>query len=375
MSYIDITPVDSLFFRDSSPFNAGEVGQMEVASLFPPYADTVVGALRAALARAQGWQSGKWGADITKLLGCYDDLGPLGYRGPYLLRHKELLLPAPRHLLLARHKADESISRFSFLSPSEKILETDIGAVQLPERRISQQKHEQKHESNFKVAEDAYLSCQGMQAVLAGDSPAASDFFSHKELWSSETRAGIARDNIKSVVREGQFYQSSHTRLHNGVSLCMEITDYAEAIPSLATLGGESRMVSLKKLEVAPNFPTADIQVKDGVIHYTVTLLTPTKLVDNSWHDPALKEKTLADLPGSIISACVGKPKLIGGWDSVKKEPKKLEPYLPAGSIFFMKARAEDKDTLSSKHLSHIGERQDWGYGQILIGNYPHKNF
>ncbi|MEW6637748.1 MAG: type III-B CRISPR module-associated Cmr3 family protein, partial [Actinomycetota bacterium] len=51
MNYYRLEPLDTLFFGDGSPFNAGETGQMEVEGTFPPSPTTVVGALRAAFAR------------------------------------------------------------------------------------------------------------------------------------------------------------------------------------------------------------------------------------------------------------------------------------------------------------------------------------
>ena len=50
-----LTPIDAWFFRDGRPYNQGESGQTDVRSLFPPFAPTVVGTLRAALAVGQGW--------------------------------------------------------------------------------------------------------------------------------------------------------------------------------------------------------------------------------------------------------------------------------------------------------------------------------
>lgn len=416
MSYLKITPIDSLFFRDGSPFNAGEAGQMEVASVFPPNADTVVGALRAAFARAKGWQKGKWSKDIIALLGDGETLHPLNYAGPYLLAEHRclytilakryakaakdtrksaagqvnvtitipsrydtrdtnipMLFPMPLHLLAAQD-TENNTRLLTLLEPDSEARETDIGTVNLPKNMHARADDK---DINFKPLDSAYLTNDGMKAILEGSTPKDYDMFYAVELWASDTRAGIARDNFTSVVREGQFYQSSHTRLRDGVSLAMKIEGYNGTIPKLATLGGESRMVSLEKLEAAPCLPKTEIQVQNDTIRYTVILLTPTKLADNNWCNPALEKKKLADLPGTIISACVGKPTLIGGWDSVKKEPKVLEPYLPAGSIFFMEAKTQDtaalKTALEKNHLSHIGQRTAWGYGQILIGNYPQR--
>ena len=46
----------------------------------------MVGALRAALARDQGWTSGPWGECHKQILGDGPDLAGLSFSGPFLLR-------------------------------------------------------------------------------------------------------------------------------------------------------------------------------------------------------------------------------------------------------------------------------------------------
>ena len=60
MNVVYFDPLDTLFFRDGRPYHQGELSQAGVASLFPPFPSTLVGAIRAACARALGWTSGNW---------------------------------------------------------------------------------------------------------------------------------------------------------------------------------------------------------------------------------------------------------------------------------------------------------------------------
>ena len=109
-----LSPVDSWFFRDGRPYNKGEANQTDVKSVFPPFAPTAVGVLRAAFGRSMGWSgSGDWPDEIKSKLGDGRDLGPLTFKGPYLVRSAgkdggqlETLFPAPLHLLGAgpRHR-------------------------------------------------------------------------------------------------------------------------------------------------------------------------------------------------------------------------------------------------------------------------------
>jgi len=106
-----ITPGDAWFFRDARPFNQADPAQMAVPSLYPPNPTTVVGLLRAALARACGWSGrGRWQGqipdDIARRLGDGDDLGGLRFSGPYVTTADGMpLFPAPT-LLFGRQEGE-----------------------------------------------------------------------------------------------------------------------------------------------------------------------------------------------------------------------------------------------------------------------------
>jgi len=349
--YYLFEPLDTLFFRDGSPFNAGETGQMEVLGTFPPSPTTVVGALRAAFARRLGWQYGDWSEDIKKKLGDGADLGPLRFSGPYVAKDGEPLFPVPLHLL-------RSGGDLAFLEPREAALSTDIGEAQLPE--IS------TRTKGLKPLEKAYLTRRGMEKALRGETPDPEDVFEASELWSSESRVGIQRDPDSRTTLEDALYQTTHVRLRKGVALAAGVEGYEGEAPGLLTLGGESRMANLKPCELSlPEAPS--LEPGGGSLRYTATLITPARIRDEGWRKPG---GALPGLPGRVVSACVGKPVLIGGWDTEKKKPLPLEPYLPPGSTWFMEAEAAEPDEVEEMHTRHIGDKREWGYGQILIGGW-----
>lgn len=354
MRYLRLTPLDTLFFRDGSPFSAGETGQMEVRGLFPPNATTVVGALRAAFARRLGWARGAWPAHIIAKLGDGEALHPLSFAGPYLDREGHSLFPAPLHLLKGqggeRH-AERAPASLALLGPKGEARETDIGRIRLLEPRDGSV-------SGLKPLEDAYLTLDAMQAVLAGEVPHPAGVIEANELWASEARIGIHRDDTTRTTKQNALYHATHVRLSPVVSLVMGVAGYDGEVPQLATMGGESRMVGLESVE---DFPLPAGPPPLG--RYTVSLLTPARFGDDGWRTPGGE---LPGLPGKIMAACVGKPLMIGGWDSEARAPKPLEPHLPPGSTWFMET--ERSSDLTAFHGRHIGENTRWGYGQILIG-------
>ena len=98
---VELAPVDTWFFRDGTPFFAGEAPMGNVGGMFPPYPGTVVGALRVALAMVRGWNGrDRWPQELCAVLGDGpDDLGRLSFDGPFVLRKGKPLFRAPRHLL------------------------------------------------------------------------------------------------------------------------------------------------------------------------------------------------------------------------------------------------------------------------------------
>lgn len=363
MTTYRLTPLDTLFFRDGRPFNLGETGQLEVKGIFPPSPTTVVGAMRAALARGKGWNGhSDWPADLKQVLGDGDNLGSLRFCGLYLLLGGAPLFPAPLFLLGKQPKGKGERWRdrdFLRLRPIDTLLETDLGKVQLPVPVGKTDGH--------KALERCWLTRAGMEAVLEGGKPGSNEVFWHSDLWKTEPRVGIKRDPGSRTTKEDALYNIQHVRLREGVSVAVSIEglddDWTPQSPAL--LGGEGRMVWVTHGEDVL-LPAASRLTGDPV-RYTVTLITPARFTDDGWRQPGGK---LGTLPGKIVSACVGKPVLIGGWDSRARAPLSLRPYLPAGSTWFIEASASDERQILEMHGKHIGEKTAWGYGQILIGTW-----
>lgn len=362
MTTYQLTPLDTLFFRDGRPFNLGETGQMEVEAVFPPSPTTVVGALRAALARANGWNGrGGWLDDIKAQLGDGDDLRALRFSGPHLLRDGEALFPAPLLLLgkKPREKA-ERWSEFRRLVPAGNSLQTDVGVVSLPKPDGATDGH--------KVLERCWLTKDGMETVLNGSTPSSEDVHAASDLWKPEPRVGIRRDPGSRTTKEDSLYNIQHVRLHRGASLAITVEGTAWQPQSPALLGGESRMVWIEPLVGGLQLPEKPKLTADGgKIRYVVSLITPAHLLGRAWAEPGGR---LGDLPGTVVSACVGKPVMIGGWNSLHHEPLPLKPHLPAGSTWFLEAPESEAQHVLDMHGKHIVENPAWGYGQILIGTW-----
>ena len=83
---------------------------------------------------------------------------------------------------------------------------------------------------------------------------------------------------------------------------------------------------------------------------------------------------TLPGLPGNLVSACLPRPLMLGGWDSCTRQPLPLQPHLAPGSVLFMRAPASDETAIRALHGTCIGMRPAWGYGLVAIGTWKEQN-
>lgn len=401
MTTLVLHPLDTLFFRDGRPYNQDDPGQVEAASLFPPYPPTVVGAVRAATARAMGWPDSAWdaaalGDGVDWQVGD-EALGPLRFSGPYILRNGEPLYLAPLNLVAG--KGEGGADLITYLAPSSQALDTDVGAVCLPAPIEAGR--------GFKTLEGLWINGTAMAQVLSGQ-PLGPDWnivseilrtpdkfressvhpnwvAPQRRLWQLESRVGVERDGQTRTTKRfeqkdgeparGALYATAHVRPARDVTLAVEV----EALPevalggSLAPVGGEGRSIWIEQRDDGIQLPQApDLAPhQDGVLRYTVVLVTPADL-DDKWPGPGgrLAGSTGEALPGKIVSACTGRAVMVGGWDSMARGPLPLRPLIPAGSIWFLETRAEEANAVRSWHGRAIGRSAGWGFGRVLIGRW-----
>lgn len=376
MQFYTLTPHDAWFFRDGRPYNESESNQANAGSQFPPSSRTVSGAIRAACARAQGWDGcGPWNAKLNSVLGNGPkDLGNLQFSGPFLLKDAMPFFPAPLHLVgQQKEQADteKSWKPISFLRPADKSTITDIGTRHLP--RIAME----NPPTGLKVAEHFWISSEGYAEILNGNLPDAKHLFTPDTLWRTERRVGLKRNPDTLNTEERALYSPSFIRLCKDVELGFGMTGLPEgwAIGPRFPFGGESRLALCREktplAEVLPKCPA--LRPDNGFIHFTIIALTPVPA--NPAHKDANIAEHLAIDDVEPICACVGKPVFFGGWNSLKKEPLPLDPFYPAGSVWYCKIPETSLEKVRQIHGAWLGPKElaAHGFGQIVIGNWAQK--
>jgi len=364
--YLALAPQDTWFFRDGRPYNHGESNQADVESLFPPPARTLTGAVRAALARANGWD-GKlrgWSQAVTEAFGNGPNhLGRLQFTGPFILLNGEPLWPVPRHLL---GRSQGGVWKpLALLRPDDRETETDRGRCRLPHVVLPRD----EKPDGLKLAETTWITAAGLTELLAGKPPKTEMLHRPDTMWRFESRVGLQRDASTLNVGERDLYSPTCVRLCRIVALGVGLAgvpDNLKSLPPLFPLGGESRLAQAEPwsgnpLPAAP--PAKSFEATcGGFFRFAVVLLTPGRFEDPA---PLL-------VPGAkTVSACVGKPQFIGGWDSLNNEPLPLEPFRPAGSVWFCEAPAAEFPNILARHGQWLGDHTPHGFGQIVIGLWP----
>jgi CRISPR-associated protein Cmr3 len=381
-----LRPIDAWFFCDGRPYEGDESTQTWVQSQFPPPAPTVVGALRLALARQQGFSGrGTWSGALGAVLGDGPgDLGALRFVGPRLRRGGEDLFPVPRHVLgeLVPPGDEEDIDPESWVPRDFLVPEAMPGVVSdlggsageplwLPQRvGMDTGARQLRHQA------DRWVTAAGLAQVLRGALPEAKQIAAAGALWQLEPRVGLERVWSTRTAKEGALYSPSYVRLDRHVSVVMGISGLPGgwSVPSALTLGGESRMASCEPLAQeldAPECPAETIRQRRRV---AVILLTPACLMSSAgapaWPGPG---KPMPGLPGlRVVSACVDHPVLIGGFDGRLRQPLPLRPFAPAGSVWFCeREEGADIGEILARHGEGIGEDTAYGFGQIALGVWP----
>ena len=369
MIAVQFVPLDTWFFRDGTPFTAQSAPQEDVGSLFPPYPPTLVGALRAALARANGWDgAGRWPPQLCEVLGDGpEDLGVLAFAGPFLLRDGQPLFQAPRHLL--GENREDRWRTAAFLRPG-RLVDCDLGRVRLPEFPDVG-----RDAGTLKTADDVWLTPLGMNAVLRGQLPGTDDVVSSRSVWSPEFRIGLERDKAMRTANEGMLYSSRHIRPGRTISLGMRVSGLPEewtrqALRDLAPLGGESRVAELTPwsgdLHLAPPL---DVITKTRQV--SLIAVSPLDLETESYRG----QKAVPGLGGvRVVSACLERPQRVGGWDSLGRRPQAVRSVLRPGSVLFCEIvdlEEFEAAVALGNGTVQVGSRQEWGFGLAALGVWP----
>jgi len=341
--------LDTVFFRDGRPFSMGDDSFAQ--GIFPPPPSVLYGALRSCFI-AKGLEES---ADLhhsiedsSKLkIHCIafdDNMG-----SQYFPMPKDLIVPIGIKPLKAQLLALESGPEYSS-SQTPMVLKSPPNVLKTED-------------------EPHLISSIALQSYLGGDS---SSFPVKRlsEFISFETKVGIGRNKETNTVEEGKLYKIQTNRMSNsnGKQLDFSVEYSAIDLPqgTIIPLGGEGRVAQLTHSE------DVKIDLKHpGSINFKIYLSTPA-IFQNGWKP----ENLLKKLGLELLAVASSNPLHIGGWDIRARKPKPMLQFVPAGTVYYVKAETLEKAELAAleihgKAISDNINQTDYcamGFGIAFIG-------
>lgn len=368
---IFIEPNDVLLFRDGKPFSGGD--DHFARSSFPPPPSTIYGALRSHIL-STAWPEFSVFADnsnsipnnIKQEIGTPAENGSLRIRQFALAKKDggniEPYFPIPKDT--AKEK-DKENGKLHILKPDNRLQE--IVMTDLP----SGLQHLWYPSEVALEAASGFLSSAEMGKYLLGNTPSATDT---DKIFKAEERTGIGKSRTTRSVERGRLYSVEYIRLNEHYGFAVEV-DNTKLLPEsgMLRLGGDNRSAGYST-ESWSDITVEPIKKKVFEAKQFKLILTTPAIFTNGWLPGGIDAKTMegsiSGIAVRLVSAYIGKPVGIGGFDLVRKMPKEMKKTVPAGSVYYFEPKDGTVDGLFEQlWLKPISdERSQEGFGISLIG-------
>lgn len=371
--FVELTPLDTLFCRDSRQFGVGDAHWAD--SLFPPPPSVCFGARRSAIYRLRGEAVAK-----TPWFGSGDTAGHLYQRGPAVLVKGAAYFPAPADAIVQEVGGSLLLTA---MKPDPSHRETACSSVPLPYLLVPAGEPERMG----KPAGETWISREYLQRYLRLDTGTpleipADHWRKRLDLFDLERRTNVAIEPRTHAAAYGQLFALGHVRLRPGVSLLCEwgqagsIPAGAADLPSgLLQLGGEKRVARLATGLSGKYWPDPPPRLwedtKAKTFTFRIYFATPAYFQDGSAGVPAMPATGTA---AKLLAAAVGKPLALGGYDMVKKAERPIRRFIPAGSVYYCSAARAELDRVLGLHAHCLGSDAflcAQGFGLAFLGSAP----
>ncbi len=395
MKHFIFSQIDSWFFRESRSMDGA--GSTALASVFPPPSKTLLGAIRRQIGdkyhqeNGTSWQTFEDNQELQSIIGYGNDYAGIKAQGAWLYQsaQKELYFPCPMNL--QQQGEDKTI----FFTLSTKPVHCDLGKVRLPQLI----RDKDPKQSQVPI-EEVYLSMTAFADVLNAQAPSINSLITENSIFTKDPRLGIERNNQKRKTEDGKLYQTNHIRLAKNWQIYLGLSGIDEQyLPNdkILRLGGEARMTALTQLllDDAPSLPKKPT-LKADTRQLVIYLATPLPDFERDNNTPILPNKSfirndneqftswIGDIKGKdgelikdikVISAMIGKPTRVGGWDMANHKSLPVRSFIPAGSCWYIETN-NAQALINALHGQFLTEGNDraLGYGQIFVGIAPEQS-
>lgn len=364
---LHLTAVDTWQFGVGIPSRAQSASQLTRATALSPSPATVAGALRAALARAHGWDgTGSWARDpglVTLVGDGPEHFGATTFAGPLLTGDDTVLLPLPATV---RQREDRL---FAAVAPGGPV-RCDLGAaVQLP--------HEDR--TGNTLPEDSLMPVDDVRRLLSYEEVGIDRLVRHRDLWALEPRTAIERDPGRRTAAAGALFDVVHLRPRPGrepglLMLASGDEERWNALERLVPLGAEGRLSQVSRWTHPCPVLSPDVASLEQIRRQrqaTLLVVTPLLLDAAQWCGAAQAD----GLSGArLVCACGPRPVRLGGWDGQRRSPTPQRSFVAPGTVLFV---AHDSGDVLAEALfalgptPQIGGQIAAGFGLVMVGAAP----
>lgn len=368
---IEISALDTLFFRDGKPFTMGE--NHWTNSIFPPNMSTVYGAIRTAyfsenielfhqLEEKKELNTEK---DPTKKLiirRMFYRIGSGNNKGYYYNMPLDLVRLKDMPNKIMKNEIKEK--------------KYEVYPLKIMENKYTNSnplKYILYYDEHIKTMKDGLIEENKMYDYINGrkDNIKISRI---SDYLSDEPKIGIGIDKKTGTSKDSRLYRVDLKRLKD-LFLVIEFEGIELKSKGVIKLGGEGKYANYKEISQRP-YPLKLVATDEISRGFKLNLMTPA-IFEKGWFPKEVKEEDEYILGNDkfkvkLVAAVVGKHTLIGGYDMAKNRPKPMLKAIPAGSTYYFEIlEGESKDIVEYFHQTSISDRMaKEGYGLSYVSKW-----
>lgn len=351
MQTIKIQALDTLFFRDGKPFAKGEENYIEGIN-FPPLPSVIYGAIRTGIMSESIVQR-----NISDLI---RDTEELTIKMLAVKLNGDISFPLPKDLAIPKKKNDGNANKDNSAIKLQTISKPEFSSAKLDSILMLDYGTKMKEEMMFieKFALEDYLN--GEYDNIRGKSI--------KDYSTVEHKIGIGRNQETHIADEGNLYRIGMIRpkifdkkgKERNIEIVVSIVNAEIKNNVSLQLGGEKKIAQL--------FDEESIEIEsvtDLSNEFKIYLATPA-IFEHGWYPGNFLDKFNLEL----TNAALDKPINVGGWDLEKKQPKPMMQAVPAGSVYYVKAKEKLQNNVRDaiEYIKQNNSISEFGTAKLGFG-------
>jgi len=344
---IKIDALDTLFFRDGKPFTMGE--DTWANGVFPPYPSVIYGALRSAYFSHHL-------NELKKANSEDDPTRDLKIKGFYILADNNVYLPLPNDCVKKKGSKDNLVSVLTM---------HELKGI----RSSCPTQYALKSEEEVENVDGGLININSFKEYLKCAKDSFSSILKVADMVLPEPKIGIGINKQTGTSEEGKLYRVDMRRLKDiGLIVDFEFEGFDLPEKGMMKLGGEGKAIYYELYEKPLNH-----EIKLEGDKFKLYLSTPA-IFKNGWLPKWIDEKTLIGkykgLELKLLTASIGKPVHIGGFDMKARKPKPMCKAVPAGSVYYFEIKKGDiQKAVEIFNQFAISEfYQEQGFGIAYVG-------